>query len=110
MVVAGVTLGAIAFLVPSSYAAAFAAIAAIVLLGSIVAKYIAKQRADEKEWFDGRAVAESVKTLSWRYMMRLEPFEDDATSDHKFMEELNSILETRTELQYRIGSQDDSAE
>jgi hypothetical protein len=63
------------------YAGAFAAVAAIVLLGSIVAKYVSKQRSDDKEWFDGRAVAESVKTLTWRYMMRLKPFEYDARHD-----------------------------
>src|SRR5919112_2456509 len=110
LVVAGAVLGAIAFLVPTSYAAAFAAVAAIVLLGSIVAKYVNKQRTDDKEWFDGRAVAESVKSLTWRYMMRLEPFDEDATSDQKFIEELDAIREARSGLQYRVSSQDDSAE
>ena len=110
LVVLGATLGALAFLVPTSYAAYFAAVAAIVLLGSIVAKYVNKQRADDKEWFDGRAVAESVKTLTWRYMMRLEPFDENATSDQKFIEELDAIREARSGLQYRVGSQDDSAE
>jgi copper oxidase (laccase) domain-containing protein len=66
LVVLGAALGAIAFLVSKDYAATFAAVAAIVLLGSIVAKYVAKQRTDDKEWFDGRAVAESVKSLTWR--------------------------------------------
>jgi SMODS and SLOG-associating 2TM effector domain 1/SMODS and SLOG-associating 2TM effector domain 3 len=80
------------------------------LLGSIVAKYVSKQRSDDKEWFDGRAVAESVKTLTWRYMMRLEPFEDDATCDQKFIDELDAIREARSGLQYRVGSQDGSAE
>jgi hypothetical protein len=78
LVVLGALLGALAFLVPKGYAAYFAAVAAIVLLGSIVTKFVAKQRSDDKEWFDGRAMAESVKTLTWRYMMRLEPFEYDA--------------------------------
>jgi hypothetical protein len=64
LVVAGATLGALAFLVPKDYAGVFAAVAAIVLLGSIVVKYVNKQRADDKEWFDGRAVSESVKTLT----------------------------------------------
>jgi hypothetical protein len=81
LVVAGAALGALAFLVPKDYAAAFAAVAAIVLLGSIVAKYVNKQRSDDKEWFDGRAVAESVKALTWRYMMRLEAFEYYARHD-----------------------------
>jgi hypothetical protein len=81
LVVFGSALGALAFLVTKEHAAVFAAGAAIVLLGSIVAKFVAKQRSDDKEWFDGRAVAESVKSLTWRYMMRLEPLEYDARHD-----------------------------
>jgi hypothetical protein len=54
LVVLGAMLGAFAFLVPTSYAAYFAAVAAIVLLGSVVTKYVSKQRTDDKEWFDAR--------------------------------------------------------
>jgi hypothetical protein len=72
LTVAGALLAALAFLVPNAYAAPFAALAAIVLLGSIVAKSVSQQRRYDKEWFDGRAVAESVKTLTWCYMMRLQ--------------------------------------
>jgi hypothetical protein len=104
LVVTGALLGALAFLVPKDYASAFAALAAIVLLGSVVAKFVAKQRSDDKEWFDGRAVAESVKTLTWRYMMRLEPFEDDTTCDHKFIQELKAIREARSDLQYKVDT------
>jgi SMODS and SLOG-associating 2TM effector domain 3 len=74
-------------------------VAAIVFLGFIVVKYVSKQRSDDKERFHGRAVAESVKTLTWRYMMRLGPFEDDGTSDQRFIEELNAVFEARSGLQ-----------
>jgi ABC-type multidrug transport system fused ATPase/permease subunit len=104
LVVTGAALGALAFLVPRTYAAAFAAAAAIVLLGSIVTKFVARQRGDDKEWFDGRAVAESVKSLTWRYMMRLEPFEDDATCDQKFVEKLEATLNARSSLRYRVSA------
>lgn len=30
----------------------------------------------EKDWYTCRALAESIKTETWRYMMRAEPFED----------------------------------
>jgi hypothetical protein len=110
LVVAGALLGALAFLVPKDYAAYFAAGAAIVLLGSVVAKFVAKQRSDDKEWFDGRAVAESVKSLTWRHMMRLEPFEDDTTCDQKFIDELDAIREARSGLQFRVGALGEGAE
>ena len=29
----------------------------------------------EKDWYAGRALAESVKTLSWRFIMCAEPYE-----------------------------------
>ncbi|WP_238833274.1 DUF4231 domain-containing protein [Vibrio vulnificus] len=44
-----------------------AAVALSVFLG--VKKY-------EKTWYNGRAVAESIKTSTWRYTMRAVPFED----------------------------------
>ena len=110
LVVLGAVLGALAFLVPGAYAAVFAALAAIVLLGSIVTKFVAKQRGDDKEWFDGRAVAESVKTLTWRYMMRLKPFDEDATCDQKFIEELKAIRKARSGLQLRVGALGEDAE
>jgi len=31
----------------------------------------------EQDWYKCRALTESVKTLSWRYMMRAAPFDDD---------------------------------
>lgn len=32
-------------------------------------------------WYNGRAVAESVKTRAWRWMMRAEPYGDDSDPD-----------------------------
>jgi hypothetical protein len=80
------------------------------LLGSIVAKFVAKQRGDDKGWFDGRAVAESVKTLTWRYMMRLKPFDDDTTCDQTFVGELDAIRKARSGLQLRVGALGEDAE
>src|SRR5690606_15189811 len=36
--------------------------------------FIGYQKPD-RIWYNARAVAESVKTLTWRYMMRAEPFQ-----------------------------------
>ncbi|WP_307796946.1 DUF4231 domain-containing protein [Actinomadura barringtoniae] len=44
-----------------------------------------------RRWFDGRAAAESTKTLTWKYVMRAEPFEDDSTADALFIERLGEI-------------------
>jgi hypothetical protein len=45
----------------------------------------------DKSWYIGRAVAESIKTLSWRYMMKSQPF-DQQNSDDNFINRCSEIL------------------
>ncbi|WP_082505271.1 DUF4231 domain-containing protein [Deinococcus sp. Leaf326] len=46
---------------------------------SIIINLILLSNKPDKDWYDGRAVAESVKTKSWRFMMRSDPYiQDDA--------------------------------
>jgi hypothetical protein len=51
------------------------AVAGAVMLaaGAVMTFWLRKSRY-ERRWYSSRAVAESVKTLSWRYMMRASPF------------------------------------
>jgi SMODS and SLOG-associating 2TM effector domain 3/SMODS and SLOG-associating 2TM effector domain 1 len=45
-------------------------------------------------WYEGRAAAESAKTLAWRYMVRAEPFEvDDPEIDKQFLAQTYSLLQ-----------------
>lgn len=44
---------------------------------SLVSELVFLVLKPEEEWYRGRAIAESAKTLSWRYMARAEPFESD---------------------------------
>ncbi|MCC5486556.1 DUF4231 domain-containing protein [Vibrio lentus] len=80
----------------------FAALGLSLFLG--VMKY-------EKNWYNGRAVAESIKTSTWRYAMRAAPFEN-AESVHSIKSEfrnmLNSILRTNRELGDYIGEHQDT--
>ncbi|CAH8242701.1 conserved membrane hypothetical protein [Vibrio aestuarianus] len=82
----------------------FAALALSIFLG--VMKY-------EKDWYNGRAVAESIKTSTWRYSMRAAPFEN-AESVHlirsQFRNLLNSILGANRELGNVIGEHQDTNE
>lgn len=51
-----------------------AVLQALALLGALGCSiYLATQR-PEKFWYAGRALAESVKTLTWRYVTKAEPF------------------------------------
>ncbi len=65
----------------------------LVTLGILI--LIRVQRPDDT-WYNGRAVAESVKTRSWRWMMRAEPYEDCESIEivsKQFINDLKAILE-----------------
>jgi hypothetical protein len=104
MVVLASALGTVWVLFPARYGTVFAVVTAVVLLAILLAKLIGRQRRDDEDWFDGRAVAESVKTLTWRYIMRVEPFDEDATCDQEFARELDAIREARADLQLRVDA------
>lgn len=71
-----------------------AAVLQAVLLGTTLAAsvYLAAYR-PERIWYAGRAVAESIKTLSWRYVTRVEPFlESDEVSRQEFIKRLDAVI------------------
>ncbi len=47
---------------------------AILMVISIVITFATDIGKYEKKWYDGRAIAESLKTLSWKFMLKAEPF------------------------------------
>ena len=57
-------------------------------------------------WYNGRAVAESVKTRSWRWMMRAEPYidtEDIEIMRKHFIIDLKTILKQNESLIGKLG-------
>ncbi len=53
----------------------------------------------DRFWYAGRAVAESIKTITWRYVCRAEPFEgDDANARNDFRQTLKQIVEQNREV------------
>ncbi|MDN4086013.1 DUF4231 domain-containing protein [Paenibacillus polymyxa] len=72
---------------------------------------IIKLRKSERVWYDGRAVAESIKTLSWRYMMKAEPFNlNDSEKDDeiRFIEIVDEVLDARRGLAFQIMDRSDN--
>ncbi|MCT4637306.1 MAG: DUF4231 domain-containing protein [Bacteroidales bacterium] len=57
-------------------------------------------------WYNGRAVAESVKTRSWRWMMRADPYSDceevEIMRKH-FVSDLKTILKQNESLIGKLG-------
>jgi hypothetical protein len=60
----------------------------------------------EKKWYEGRAIAESVKTLTWKFITGAKPFDlklDDEKSQLIFNEILKKIIGQRKDFYILIG-------
>ncbi len=52
----------------------------------------------QKVWYGTRALAESIKTMAWRYSCRAEPFDaPDDTDDQKFEKSVHELLRSNSE-------------
>lgn len=58
----------------------------------------------DKIWYSGRSLAESIKTMSWRFMMRSQPYDkDDNTSRRFFINELKEIFDNNREFCHHLS-------
>ena len=82
-------------------------VAALVFFG--VALLVRVSRSDERAeraWYDARAAAESVKSLSWQYAVAGEAFRrDDAQADEQYRSALREVLGSFTDLDIPVGTQ-----
>lgn len=71
----------------------------IVLIGALsCAIYLYFVRPD-RHWYSGRAVAESIKTITWRYVSRAEPFGNtDEIDRHSFGLKLKAIVDQNKDI------------
>lgn len=68
-------------------------LAVIIFLSLMIVVFIKNKASMAKGWYKYRALAESIKTSTWRYIMRSEPFNADSVESHKsFHEFLIGIL------------------
>lgn len=75
---------------PERYVAIAQAFA--LLLSLSLTAYAAYQQ-PQRVWYGARALAESVKTVTWRFVMRAEPYnKDDAPARSHFIENLTKIF------------------
>ncbi len=104
LVVLAAVLSSLSGWISERFDEAFTIAIVIALLGAMATKFLNQQIHGDRDWFDGRAVAESVKTNAWRYMMRVPPFQDDATSDRTFVTRLTSILTEYKSLNQNLSA------
>ncbi|WP_342154602.1 DUF4231 domain-containing protein [Methylorubrum sp. SB2] len=81
---------------PSSIFAIFQTV--ILLIGLCITIYLAIGK-PQQSWYGTRALAESIKTITWRYMTRAEPYNvPDADADRNFLSNLKVLVSTNHQL------------
>lgn len=66
----------------------------LVLLGALAFALHLYLVRPEKNWYSARAIAESIKTLTWRYVTMSEPFDNSDDADRRRLtEKLQSVLD-----------------
>lgn len=85
--------------IANSTCPAVAVVQALVLLGALAcATYLFMARPD-RDWYASRAVAESIKTITWRYISRAEPFNNADEFDRiGFKQKLKAIIEQNKDI------------
>jgi len=80
-------------------------ISAILFLISLSLMVWQKVTKPEDLWYNGRAVAESVKTRTWRFIMKATPYEaGDESATQRFIADLKEILKENENLISKLGS------
>lgn len=73
----------------------------LILLIGLILTIILKSKKYEDLWYQGRALAESCKTLTWRFAMCAEYFENELTNDdvqERFVERIKVVLSEFNDL------------
>jgi hypothetical protein len=91
----------VSFAYPSNVYAAIGSVSLfLVTLGILIWLKVQKP---EDIWYNGRAVAESVKTRTWRWVMKAEPYDENVSEDQakrELLNDLKSILEQNRSLSH----------
>lgn len=101
----GAGLSAVTGAAPQVASVLYSLTAFLLALGFLLSLAILVKR-PEHAWYGGRAVAESVKSLSWRYAMCAEPFQrhlEPQDADQKLVDSLYAVLSQSNELRLPLG-------
>ncbi|CUR57954.1 conserved membrane hypothetical protein [metagenome] len=81
-------------------------VAFVAFVAALIAELYGALVRPEKTWYEGRAAAESTKTLAWRYAVRGESFESGLQHDvdRAFLRSLTDILRDLGDLNVTVGS------
>lgn len=94
LILAGVA-GLFTFRVGPAHLDVPAAVAGLLFLGSLFSLIYRSLTKPERDWYSGRAAAESVRTLAWRYAVGGKPFPTelpDNDAAERYLARLRSVL------------------
>lgn len=75
------------------------------LVLSTIITFAVEQMRYERKWYDGRAIAESIKTLAWRFMMNAEPYKSEGKPEERFRNDLYAILKDKKSFAELLGGE-----
>ncbi len=84
-------VGSISSMIPNDYTIWLYVSMVIILLTGFVINLVSHVLKYDEKWFNCRAIAESVKTATWRYMMKSDPFKEDNLSGQEFTSKISEI-------------------
>jgi hypothetical protein len=77
----------------------------LALLGALSCSIYLFGRRPDRYWYAGRAVAESIKTITWRYVCRAEPFQcDDCIAKSDFQRKLKAVVDQNKDVVQSLAS------
>jgi hypothetical protein len=97
LVILGAVLGSAAAFDPS-LATSLPLLGALSFLAAAVLRIVSRDRRYDRQWFDARAVSETVRSATWRYMMRVPPYDQDPEAEAELAGALRTALDARPEL------------
>jgi hypothetical protein len=75
------------------------------LLGALFCSIYLFAKRPDRLWYAGRAVAESVKTITWRFVTKTEPFDTaESVAQHDFRKQRRDIVEQNREVAQSLTS------
>lgn len=97
LIVSGAVFSAVSNFYDPEYRQIFVSVAAACLGLSIIATILLRHYKLEKVWYEGRAIAESVKTIAWRFATKATPYVNTLEKDLLILEENLISIYKKTE-------------
>jgi conflict system pore-forming effector with SLATT domain len=107
LLVTGAGLAAVSGEFPAAKSG-FAVASAVVLAASLLLSVYLQSLNLEQVWYGGRAVAETGRSMMWRYVTGADPFPMDlapAEAERKFLADLGSMARERKQLAFGFGGE-----